>query len=198
MYTTQSRVEAYLSRELTDDEALLIDDTIAFISEFVDSYTNRSWSSINDEEEVEATERYFDGNGRKELDVGQFTDPTEIVILDSQGDVQQTLELTTDWLTFPANKDVKTEIRLRSYRFPTGRSNIKITAKWGGGTPPNSIVLATTALVSKNIVKQSATNGEFKSESIEGYSYTLKDASDTDKEIAKVLSMLDMHKRILL
>lgn len=198
MYTNQSRVEAYLDRELSDNEALQVDDTIALISSYINSYTNRSWSSLDDEEEPTSEERLFDGNGHKSLNIGDFQSITKIELLDSEGNVYQTLEEATDWILTPANKTSKEDIRLRSFHFPSGVSNVQITGIFGGSTVPSSIVNVATALVAKHLGKQSSSGGQFKSESIEGYSYTLKDSREADQDIAGLMSMLDMHKRILL
>lgn len=198
MYTTQSRVEAYLARDLTDEETLLIDDTIVFISQFIDSYTNRSWLSIDGEFPEEEEVRYFDGNGNKELTIGDFASISEIEILDSDGNMFTSYTEDTDWLTFPLNKTTKSDVRLRSYRFPSGRGNIRITGVFGSGTVPQGVQIVATALVGKYLTKQSSSSGKFKSESIEGYSYTLRDDAEQDKDIQRLLSMLDMHKRILL
>lgn len=198
MYTNQSRVEAYLDRELSDSEALMVDDTIALISEYINSYTNRSWRSLDDEEEPEAEERLFDGNGLQSLNIGDFQSITKVELLTSQGNVYQTLDSANDWVLSPSNKTTKTDIKLRGYRFPEGVATVRVTGIFGGVEVPSAVVTVATALVGKYLVKQSNTQGKFKSESIEGYSYTLKDDETTDRDISSLLSMLDMHKRILL
>lgn len=197
MYTTQSRVEAYLDRDLTDEEVLLIDDMIVHISRYIDSYCNRSWLPI-DGVDAEAEERYFDGNGRKEMTVGDFSSITKIEILDNDGNVFSTYESASDWQLIPYNGSVKSDIRLRSYRFPSGNGNIRVTGVWGSGAVPQAVQMVATSLVGKYLTKKSASGGKYKSESIEGYSYTLRDDAEQDKDIQRLLSTLDMYKRILI
>lgn len=200
MYTSQSRVEAFLKRDLTDEETLFIDETIAYVSSFIDSYTNRSWQPLYDEDDIEpiVETRVFDGNGRRELHIGDYSELVEIELLDSQGDVYQTIDLATDWVLTPANNSVYQDLHLRNYRFPIGTSNVRITAVFGSGPVPKGVVLIATAMVAKQLSKQAGSDGKFKSESIEGYSYTLKTDAEQDTDIRTMLTSLDMYKRILI
>lgn len=205
-YTDQSRIEAYLNRQLTADEGNIVEDVIEYISEYINTLTNRSWFSVRDEDgegegedyAEEASTRLFDGGGSKELFIDDFTDVEKVEILDSQGNVFSSYEEDTDWYLTPNNTNPKTSIRLYGGRFPNGLGNIRITAKWGSGQAPKSVVMVATILCGKFFKKAEVNKSTFKSESIEGYSYTLQSNADHDEEIAKALDMLGMHKRIIL
>lgn len=207
-YTTQSRVEAYLNRELTDNEASYIDDLIVHVSQFIDNYTGRSWIDVDDEatdadadsyvDHQEATTRIFDGSGSKELYVDEFTNLEKIEVLDSLGSVYHTHELNTDWNLFPSNNDVKQSIRLYGYHFPDGYGNIRVTAVWGGRSTPQSIIMVATGLVSKYLLKMHSGASQFKKESIEGYSVEYLTSQDIDSDTKILIQSLDMHRRILL
>ena len=201
MYTTQARVEAYLDRALTDNEAILIDDIIVLISNSIEAYTNRNWSPLQDdgdEDEAGATARLYDGNGLKRLTIDDFTGIESVRLLDSEGNEILNLILTTDWLTLPANTDTKQTVMLRNYHFPVGTSNVDVTAIWGSGKVPESVVIVATSLTGKYLTQSQTSGSKFKSENIEGYSYSLRDAAELDGDIKRLLTMLDMHKKILL
>jgi hypothetical protein len=207
MYTTQDRVEAYLNRDLTDYETLFIDDVIEHISSYIDSYTNRHWLSVDsdedDEDDLEATTRIFSGNGKKDLIVDDFIGLEKVRMLNSQGDEINLLELDEanpelNWLLTPSNTNPKESIRLRNTHFPYGLSNIEVTAIWGSGKPPATVVIAATNLVGKYLTKTASSSGSFKRESIEGYSYELIDAASVDADTTRLLEMLDKHKKYIL
>lgn len=207
-YTDQTRVEAYLNRELTDNEATLVDDTIEYISKLINSYCNRSWFSVRDEEgdgeegEVYAEEAFtklFSGNGLREIIIDEFIDLEKIEILSNyDGSVFNSFEAETDFQALPGNETTKQSIRLRYSRFPKGIDNIQITAKWGSGSCPKAVTMVATILVGKFFKKAETNSSTFKKESIEGYSYELQSNADHDSEIKNALSTLDMYKRIVL
>lgn len=207
-YTDQSRIEAYLNRALTDDEGSIVEDVISHVSKLISSICNREWFSVRDEDgEGEDTNysdegevRTFDGEGKKEIYIDDFIEATKIEFLDGQGSVYSTLDNTddTDWLVFPSNKNPKESIRLRSGCFPHGYGNVEITAKWGSGQAPASVIMAATVMAGKFFKKAEVNKSTFKSESIEGYSYTLQSNADHDAEIQKALDDLSMYKKIQL
>ena len=199
MYTTQARVEAYLNRELTANEAESVDDVISYISEFIEKYTNRQWLPAVDEgEDDEATTRVFDGNGLKDLVVDDFVGLDEVRVLDSQGEVFNTYTSDTDWITFPSNKNPKNTIRLRNYHLPRGSANIEVDAIWGSGTPPSGVIVVATALTGKFYLKNTSSIGSYKKESIEGYSYELMTGADIDSDTQNLISTLNVYKKFTL
>lgn len=207
IYTDQARVEAYLQRELTDYEGAIIDDVIEYISDYISAYCNRSWFSIRNEDDEgsdtnedfaeEASDRYFDGNGQKTIYVDEFTGLTGVAILDAD-DNEFASYVPADLQLFPQNETVKDSIRLRQSKFPDRVGCVKVTAKWGSGQAPKSVIMIATILVGKFLKKTEINKSTFKSESIEGYSYSLQTAAEHDKEIQSALATLDMNKRIVL
>lgn len=204
-YTDQARIEGYLQRQLTSDEGSSVEEVISYVSKFVSTYCNREWFSIRDEdgdgdagEEYadEASARIFDGTGTREIYIDDFIDITQIDILDSQGSVFSTFNTTTDYQTFPSNKNPKESVRLRSTRFPQGYGNVQITAKWGSGACPEGVIQVATALVGKWYQKAKSSTSTFKRESIEGYSYEIQSSADHDEDIKRLLSTLDIYKKI--
>lgn len=201
MYTDQSRVEAHLHRELTEDEILIIDDVIAYCSSYVEGYTTRTWLPVDPEDSDisdEPESRFFDGSDSKELHVDGFSEITKIKILDAWGNAFSEYSDLEDWQLFPLNKGVKTSIRLRLGHFPEGLGNIEIEGVWGGGFVPADVVMVVTSLVAKYLQKAGTNIGMYKSENIEGYSYQLLTSGEIDLDRDTLLKTLDRWKRILL
>lgn len=203
-YTDQERVEAYLQRELTDYEGVIIEDVIEYLSEYISDYCNRSWFSIRDEDNEDgaetyetASERYFDGSGTKEIFIDDFIGLTKVDILDANDNVFTSF-LPADVQLFPLNKTAKESIRLRQSTFPNRPGCVKVTAQWGSGEAPKSIIMVATILVGKFLKKSEINKSTYKSESIEGYSYSLQTSADHDKEIKNALATLDMNRKVTL
>lgn len=202
IYTTQSRIESFLGRELTDDEEEHIDETIISVSDYVSAYCGRIFQEVTDDEndldENEALARYFDGNGKKELYIDDFTSLTKVTLLDSQGDPILELEDDADWILNPPNKDVKSSVYLRSYRFSNGVQNVEIEAAWGSGLAPAGVITAATQLAGKILQKNANLSAGFKSESIEGYSYTLQTGGEIDSDMQGIMDSIRIYKKFTL
>jgi hypothetical protein len=203
MYTDQGRVESYLKRELTDEEIDIIDEVILQNSSYINGYTNREWLSVDTEvddeiDDLEPSERIFNGNGKRELFIDDFTLLESISVQDNQGNEVIKYEEETDWLLYPLNKNPKQSIHLRTGSFQYGQGNIEVTAVWGAGIVPADIVVVCTALVAKYLQKATSSTGMYSSESIEGYSYKLLNASEIDSDTANVLKNLDKWKKFIL
>ena len=197
LYTDQSRIENFLQRELTDDEAAGINDLIEAISIQINDYTDQQWLSIDGSDEDEESTRFFDGTGSKELFIDDFVGLQEVVILDNDGNEVTTYDDEDNWQVMPFNSNPKSSIRLRDSHFPHGVGNIKITATFGGGALPKDVILVATELAAKYI-DHTASSGSLKRESIEGYSRELVNDSDFALNTVSVLSRLDGYKKILL
>lgn len=206
-YTDQTRVEGYLGRVLNADEGNQAEDVIEYVSKYISTFCNREWFDVRDEDgdgsdgetyPDEGSTRIFDGSGTREIYIDDFIDLTQIDILDAEGNVFSTYTASTDFQTFPSNKNPKESVRLRGGRFPSGYGNIQITAKWGSGACPQSIVQVATALAGKWFKKATLNTSTFKRESIEGYSYEIQSSADHDEEINGLLTTLGMYKKISL
>jgi len=204
MYTDQARVEAYLKRELTDDEVTILDEIILHNSSYINGYTNREWLSVDTElddelEDLEPSIRVFDGKGTRELFIDDFTLIESVSVLDSQGDELIKYEdAETDWLLYPLNKNPKQSIHLRNARFPIGAGNVEVNAVWGAGIVPADVVMVCTGLVGRYLQKAGTSTGMFKSESIEGYSYQLLTSGEIDADTSSLIKNLDKWKKFIL
>jgi hypothetical protein len=202
-YTDQTRVEAYLKRELTEEEITILDEVIAYVSSFIDGNTNRTWLSVDTEQDeiddIESDERIYDGSGGKELFIeDSFIALESIKILDYQGNVSTTFSQESDWLLYPLNKNPKQSIVLRTSFFPWGAGRVAITAIWGDGIVPDDIVIVCTTLVGKYLQKAENSSGLYKKESIEGYSYETLTADEMDKDTDKTMETISKWKKYLL
>lgn len=199
MYTNQSKVESYLKRALTDDEVELLDETIDYISQQIDSYTGRSWLPYEyDGEALEATARIFDGNGQREIYVDDFTDLESVRLLDSDGETASEYTSDSDFITYPLNSTTKSSIRLRTAGFGLGSARVEITAIWGSGDVPSGIVMVATAMVGNYLASTGDSSGQYKKETIEGWSYELLDGTVTDEQTQALLTTLDKWKKYTL
>ncbi len=195
-YTSKANVEAYLGRSLTTQENTLLDGFIEYLSQFINSYTNRIWNDISGSD-PSASSKVYDGEGNRELRLNDSVKSiTKIEILDNLGSVYLTL-LPADFISYPLNRDVTESIALRSYMFPNRRACIKVYGKFTDGTVPADVISVCTALVGRYI-NNASTNGGFKKESIEGYSYELLSSDEQDSELRNLVSTLDMRKKVLL
>lgn len=196
-YTNKASVEAYLGRALTTGENTLLTRVIEYISSFINTYTNRSWYDIEETTDPAPSTKIYDGNGEKEIHLkDSFKSITKLEILDPSGGVAFTL-LPADLVTYPLNSDYADSILLRNYRFPIRPACVKVYAIFGGGAVPSEVITVCTTLVSKYI-QSINTNQGFKSESIEGYSYTIMTGENLDNDIKSAISTLDIQKKLLL
>lgn len=201
MYTTQERVEAFLNRELTQNEVSLLDEIIESVSDTINQYCSRSWFPVDaDDEEDDYTEeaRLFDGTGSKTLFIDDFISISQIKINDRLGGELGTWSNADNWILGPNNKNPKTSIYLKTGRFNEGIGNIEITGVWGAGNPPKGVVMACTQLVGKFLQKSNNGTSQFKKESIEGYSYELMSGAEIDADTERIMSTLGVYRRILL
>lgn len=203
MYTTHEKISAYLGRELTANELIYIDDLIASVVSFVNAYTGKEWTAgaIDPYTTPVATERLYDGTGTKELFTDDFTLLESVKLLSTMGDLLFPTGFEPDnWILYPLNSPVKHSIYLRTYHYPEGHGNVEIKAVWGSGIVPFDVIMATTGLAGSFFKRNSATaEGQFQSESIEGYSYTIKNnSSSLDTETQSLISNLDKYKKYVL
>ena len=197
-YTDQEKIEAYLDRALTANEIILIDLLIDNISQFISDYTGRAWLSLDEEETPEAEARLYDGNGKKELFIDDFSSLVGIELLDSQGDVVVEITDTDEFILYPLNQTIKDSIYLRNYIFADGPARVSIEAVFSSGAVPNAVIIVATALCSKFIAQSAPSALGFKRESIEGYTYELLNSNDIDAETSNLLKTLDGLRKISL
>lgn len=150
-------------------------------------------------------ERLFNGNGTNKLFIDDFSDLESIEILDSYGNVYETIP-STDYFVNPHNTDVSSSIVLRNRRFPRGNGNIRVNATFSSGTVPIGVKMATTWLVVGYLTQMRVGGhyvGNFSSESIEGYAYRLATGGSGSNSITDVknnaqLAILDSYRKVRL
>lgn len=199
-YTKQENVENFLGRVLTAKEIALLPSLIETISDgVIAAYTGREYLSIDEviDGYAEAEDRLFDGNGGKELYIDDFSELTKVNILDANGEVYLSLTAETEFIQYPLNKDFKESLRLRNYHFPVGSANVLVNAIFSSGPVPQAIIYIATALVSR-FMEMQGESGEYKNETIEGYSYEVLEGTTEDEEVENLMSKLDHWKKISL
>src|SRR3990167_3264138 len=187
-YTEQAKVEAYLQRDLSAQESVILDDIILVVSKVISSYCNRVWQGLDeelDEYTDENEQRTFDGNGQRELHVNEFTSIELLELLDGYGDLLETIA-ATDYITYPLNTSYKNSILLRFRYFPSGVARVRITANFGSGEVPDEVVATASALVGEYLARAAQT-GDYAKESIEGYSYELKQNVGEDTKAKSII-----------
>jgi len=162
-YCTVEDIENYLGIDVALEFQSQIDGWIEAMSNLVSLRTNREWLV-----DTTATDRYFDGNGCQNMEVGDFVGVPTVSIGDSFG---ENMEVESDFVTFPHNTTVKNTIILKSGIFSKKIKNVLINVKWGyANSVPEDIKQATVILTSGIILAQTNQDGEIESEKIGNYS----------------------------
>lgn len=195
IYTTQAQVESILQRSLNASELASIESVIKSVSSFLNNYLGRIWNDVG-EDGPSATSRYFDGNGQRELFIDEFSELEKIELLDSDGDVYETIDDDSVYLLYPLNETIKHSIFLRQRKFNHLMGGVKVTAVFSAGDAPDELQIVASELVGKYFSDGKSSNDNFKSESIEGYSYTLMTGSEKDEYLKKTLEKVDHLRRI--
>jgi len=196
-YTQKSFVQNYSMINIASSFESQINKWIEAVSIWIDNYTGTTFESSGD------TYRLYDGDGTREALVDEFTAISKIEILDMGGDVDTTLDSTSYWHTYPANKDFKGRIRINASNapiaiFPRGHQNIKLYATFGhSATVPEGVRLAATMLVTQ-IIRDSQTQetGKIDSESLGEYSVAFSDINRIADRIG-VKDLLDQYSIII-
>ena len=195
-YTTKGKIENYLMTDIGNSFDTQITDWINAAETYINNYTGHK----NGFEEVEASTKYYDGNGEREINIDECIEVTSVQILEANsGDVEFTLTEGhgNDYIAHPYNDTPIYRIKLVNTAtigaFYRGKKRIKITAKWGyKSTVPKDIELATTILVAGTI-EQGLKGGKIKNESLGDYSVAFEMTEDSPN-ILSVNKILDNYK----
>lgn len=189
-YTSKSNIEEFLDTSIPATLNSFIDSMIEAAELWINAFTGRNWLSTTED-------RYFDGNGEREIYIDEFNAINSLQILDSDGDVDYTLTENVDYRVAPYNKDAKTRLEMlpasSAGAFIRGRKRLKVNADWGLTTIPKDIELATTMLVADIYNKRSSSGKDVISESLGDYSVSYKDIQDSSENIG-VSNILKHHK----
>jgi hypothetical protein len=194
-YTNQQIIEGVLQRELTDDEERVLESAIEAVSESIKAYTGRNWLDL-DETTADEEVRYYDGNGKREIFIDDFTSISQIRFLDSLGTVTNTVP-TTSYTYYPPNTEWKNSIYLRDRYFPNIRSGVEITGVFYTGEVPIDVQMACATLVG-HFFASSRNVGDFKKESIEGYSYEILTGDEKTAQDKATLDKIDYWRKVSL
>lgn len=196
-YTSKTKVENYLTVDIDSSFNSQVDLWITAVETYINNYTGKNFTESASDET-----RYYDGNGKVELDIGNFTTLTTVQILDvSSDDVAFTLTegKSNDYLTFPYNSADGATYRLvmtvnsQTAVWLKGTRRIKIVGKFGHGTSvPEDISLAATILLA-GIVEKGLKGGSVLSEDLGDYSVTFKNVDDISN-VMGVKEILNKYK----
>lgn len=178
-YTDQATIESFVKRALTADEEVILPLILDTVDEYINEQVGGEFGPV-----VE-TSRYFDG-GSKILEIDTCHEISAVEDTGSEDYIIYSYTGSIDYDARPINEEYKTYLHKRGGKFPSGVANMKVTAKFTENeTVPNDIIYLATYLAgqlfSKNIV------GNYKSESIEGYSRTFADMIEENQVLKMVL-----------
>lgn len=195
MYTNKGSIQNYLMIDIDASFDTQIERWISVVKSYIDKYTGRK-----DGFESASSVKYFDGNGKREIDIDECTSVTSVQVLEANGDgVEFTLVagLEEDYVTYPYNTTPIYRLKLVANSqlgaFYSGEKRVKVTAIWGHSTSvPADIELAATMLVS-SIIDKGLRGGKVQSESLGDYSVTYGGIDETAQAIG-VKSILNKYK----
>ena len=198
-YTSKANVQNLLMINIDASFNTQISDWIEAAESFINNYCNRDSFELESD-----TEKIYDGSSTRELLVDDILTVSKIEMLDDDGDVNYTLDESTDWYLYPANKTPKTSIILNPSNAPIGifvrgYQNIKITGTFGyATTAPKDIVLAATRIVAQ-IISDKNLNiaGNIKSEKLGEYTVTFMDVDKITDSLNIKADILDKYRRIV-
>lgn len=182
MYISITDLESKLNKTLTDAQKTLLEDLIIpSVQKFIENYTHRTF------EKSEAdVEKWYFGNDLDTLEIDDFASITNIKGYDEDDVLQETFT-ATDYELTPFNESYVNEVRLKDDAFDEHK--YKVTGKTGWTSIPEDIKNVCLELTSQLIMN----SGGVKSETIEGYSYTL---SDIVEESDVIRESLNSRRRI--
>lgn len=192
-YTTQDKIEKVLQRSLTAQEQEMVQDVIEAVGASINAFTGRSWNDIHGTNPEPQT-RHYDGSGTRDLFIDDFVSISAVKIIDTFGNTIETLP-QKDYVEYPLNENWKNSIYLRWRTFPRTRAGISVTGVFTTGTVPSEVIISASTLA--GLIYSSSRNvGDFKRESIEGYSYELLTGEEVTNQQQSVLNKLDMWRKV--
>lgn len=194
--TTRDKVQKYLL--ITIDESFhdQVDEWIQGVTAYMEKATGRKL-----EADGEASERVYDGDGTRELDIDEAVELDAVTVDET--------ELTlTNILEYPANRPNLDggfdKLRIKSTAmgsFAVGEQNVVVEARWGafdtseeGAGIPLDITHAATVFVAGIINASNQHEGEVQSETIGRYSVTYKTESEKN-DFKQAMETLKRYRR---
>lgn len=194
-YTSISEIENYLLTTIDEDFKSQVNGWIEIMENYVDSKTGRNFKA-----DTEASDRYFNGNGKSNLLIDECVEVEEV----SRGTDFDTITALTadDYFTFPYvlkasdGKDIPIrKLISRCYSWYKGIKNIKVKAKWGYSVAvPDEIAFATMIFVCGIINYSLNADGEVSSKTIGRYTVTFKEEKQW-QDFDRANEILKMYKK---
>lgn len=193
-YTTEEKVEAYLMVKIDPSQSNDIDIWIEAVGQWIDNYTGRTFIAVSET-------RYYDGNGKRKLNIDPVISITTLQTLNTDGTVDTTLTEghANDFLLYPLNESPKYIVELVLSAsigvFPRGMRRVKITGSFGQtSTTPKNIELAASMLVGK-IINQGIKGGQSSAESLGDFRITYQKIDEAADSLG-IKNILDQYKKI--
>ena len=192
-YTDKNKIEKYLQITIPSSLDSYLLRWLTAVDLWIEKYCGRKFK-----DGTSAT-RYYDGSGNRELYVDNFeSSPTEVQILDADGDVETTLVIDEDYRIGPWNETTKNILVLmqngRQAYWPARGKSVKVTAGFGLAAVPADIELAATMLGS-TIVNKGQKGGDTTSERVGDVAFTYKDVNKAANAMG-VINILDQNRFI--
>ena len=194
-YTNKDTVQNYLAINIDACFDDYIDLLIAAAKRYIDNYTGTEFESSDD------TYRLYDGSGTNTILTDDFTSITKIELLDSDRDVDTTLNNADDWYLYPENKTTKNKIILDTdadfVHFHMGHQNIKVYGSFAAATTvPADIQMAATKIVASFLSRaMQGGAGNIKSEKLFEYTVSFGDIKD-EPDFIDAMEILKLYAYI--
>ena len=198
MLTTETKVKKYLGLTTLPSPLITADINIyaEAITKYIEDYCGREF------ETSVATSKVYDGQGTKEITIDDLYALTKIETLDEDGDVENTLDDSSEYYLYPENTTNKNLIKINTSNspisiFPKGNQNVKVTASFGySATVPEIISLAATKLVAGIISEQYLSDaGSVKKEKLGHYEIEYQDIDKLVNSLG-IDKILDQYRLI--
>lgn len=177
-YITEGDLENHILHDIDAGFSAWISTVIGMVESYIEQYTG-----IDFENDTAGT-RYFDGSGEDIQVIGDFRTGTltSVQILNSDGQVEATLTLNTDFVYYPYNETTPNALKLLSGgqygSWPARARSVAITGKFGYSSPPAAVKIAAVKLAAK-MINEGLKGGEVKAETLGSYSVTYKDLDES-------------------
>lgn len=187
MYTNAAQVSNFLKRDLSSDEKATLASMIPSVCNWIDMKTRTTFVDTS----ATPTQRYYQG-GDQYIDIEPATNITALELIDDYGVVNYNYQ-TFEFVTLPTNFNVKTQVKYRYGKFPSGTSRLRVTgifSSYDNGVPDDiQMVAARLCVVLINLkLAQNVSR-----EALEGhmimYQQHLDNVGVNDPFIVSVLSM---------
>lgn len=201
-YTNQTKVQGFLKRKFTDDEAVLLTMLLDAVDKYIDRETGVTWHSDSG-----SASRLYAGGGMN-VWVDPVSSITAVEWINRYGDVVFSYEEGTHYQAWPLNQATKTYLTKINYideldsqgdsdyigRWPSTGQGIRVTGNFGeAGGVPNDISWAATILAAEWL--QAPITGRIRLELIEGYRREFWEPQVQNPQVAAILAS---RRRILL